>query len=145
VDVNPAAIAATCISSEALKNALGDLPGRVIFMMDACHSGTVTENKRRAFMDDLVRDLISEDYGVIVLCSSAGEEVSFESSTVKQGYFTSAIVEGLSGRADLNKDGVIFLNELEGYASRRTRELSRGTQNPVFAKPPNVPWFPLVK
>jgi hypothetical protein len=145
VDVNPLAVAGTCISSEALRSALGELPGQVLFIMDACHSGAVAENKRRAFLDDMVRGLVSEEYGVIVLCSSSGRELSLEGSSVKQGYFTAAIVEGLSGKADLNQDGVIYLNELEGYAARRTRELSRGTQNPVFAKPPNVPWFALVK
>jgi uncharacterized caspase-like protein len=145
VDVNPFAVSATCISSEALRSALAELPGQVLFIMDACHSGAVAENKRRAFLDDLVRGLVSEEYGVIVLCSSSGSELSLEGSKVKQGYFTAAIVEGLSGKADLNQDGVIYLNELEGYAARRTRELSRGMQNPIFAKPPNVPWFALVK
>lgn len=144
VDVNPVALNQTCISGDYLKNALGDLPGRVIAVMDSCHSGGAAQgSKRRTMFEELVRDLVSDDYGVIVLASSLGEEVSFENTAVKAGFFTAALVEGLSGKADLNNDGQIFLNELEGYAARRTRELSRGMQNPIFAKPPNMQWFPL--
>ena len=55
-----------------------------------------TENAECA-TDDLVRDLITEDYGVVVMSSSLGEEFSIEDSNVKQGYFTKAIVEGLAG------------------------------------------------
>jgi WD40 repeat protein len=144
VDVNPNALNQTCISGEYLKNALGDLPGRVIAVMDSCFSGGAAQGtKKRAQFEELVRDLVSDDYGVIVLCSSSSDEVSFENTAVKAGFFTTALVEGLTGKGDINGDGQIYLNELEGYAARRTRELSRGQQNPIFAKPPNMQWFPL--
>ena len=144
VDCNIASLATTCIPGEQFKNALGDLPGKVICILDACHSGGVAENnKRRNMLSDLVRDLITDDYGVIVLCSSLGSELSLEGSNVKQGFFTAALVEGLKGKADFNGDGIVHLNELEGYAARRVKEMTRGTQNPIFAKPPNVEWFPL--
>jgi len=144
VDCNVNSLATSCIPGELFKNALGDLPGKVICILDACHSGGVAENnKRRNLLSDLVRDLITDDYGVIVLCSSLGSEVSLEGSNVKQGFFTAALVEGLKGKADFNGDGVVHLNELEGYAARRVKEMTRGMQNPIFAKPPNVEWFPL--
>lgn len=143
-DINPSNPYATSIPGYQFKNLLGDLPGRVICVLDACHSGGVAEgNKRKSLMDDLVRDLVSEEYGVIVLCSSAGSEVSLELGELKQGAFTVALVAGLSGKADLNGDGIIHLNELEGYAARAVKQMTGGTQNPVFAKPPNVNWFPL--
>lgn len=143
-DVNVNNIYSTSIPGYQFKNLLGDLPGRVICILDACHSGGVAEgNKRKSLMDDLVRDLVSEEYGVIVLCSSAGSEVSLETSELKHGVFTTALVDGLNGKADLNGDGMIQLNELEGYAARAVRQMTGGFQNPVFAKPPNVNWFPL--
>lgn len=118
-------------------------PGRVIAVLDACHSGAAGGVHRRPAhaADDLVRDLISEEYGVIVMSSSLGREYSLESQRVKQGYFTLALVEGLSGKADNNQDGLIFLNELDGYTARRVRLLSDGLQHPTTARPPGVRSF----
>ena len=92
-----------------------------------------------------MRDLVTEDYGVIVMCSSLGREYSIESSEVKHGFFTLAVVEGLSGKADFNQDRIVHFSELDGYACDRVRELSEGLQNPVTAKPPTVRSFPLAK
>ena len=54
--------------------------------------------------DDLVRDLLSDDYGVIVMCSSMGREVSLENPDRGHGAFTKALLEGLRGQADYNRD-----------------------------------------
>jgi hypothetical protein len=63
------------------------MPGRLIAMFDACHSGAAAEGLATgiAATDDLVRDLVTEDYCVIVMCSSLGREYSIESSAVNQG------------------------------------------------------------
>jgi WD40 repeat protein len=138
----------SCVSGDYLKAKLADMPGRVIAVLDACHSGAAAEGPRkgrRTQADDLVRDLISEDYGIIVLSSSLGNEYSMESPTVKGGFFTMTLVEGLSGKADLNHDGVIYLNELEKYTSQRVSSLSEGRQHPIMAKPPTIRMFPLAK
>jgi uncharacterized caspase-like protein len=95
--------------------------------------------------DDLVRDLATDDYGVIVMCSSMGREFSMESAKVKHGYFTLALVEGLSGSADYNKDGVVQLNELDLYVTDRVKELSQGMQHPVTARPTSIRSFPLTR
>jgi WD40 repeat protein len=147
IDANPGEIAASCVSGTELKKRLEAMPGRLIAMFDACHSGAAAEGLAGgvAVADDLVRDLVTEDYGVIVMCSSLGREYSIESSAVKHGYFTLAVVEGLSGEADLNHDRVVHFSELDAYAGPRVRELSEGTQNPVTAKPPTIRSFPLAK
>ena len=77
------------------------MPGRVIAMLDACHSGAASEGPRRpnrAQPDDLVRDLISEEYGIIVMSSSLGREFSLESVKVKQGFFTLRSLRAFSAR-----------------------------------------------
>jgi WD40 repeat protein len=136
----------TCVSGDSVKQKLADMPGRLIAVLDACHSGAASEGrKRRAQADDLVRDLISDDYGIIVMSSSLGKEYSLESPKVKAGFFTLALVEGLAGQADLNRDGVIYLSELEQYTNRRVKALSEGKQNPIMAKPPTIRSFPLAK
>jgi len=146
VDVNIRNLAGSCVAGDYLKKTLGDMPGRIITILDACHSGAAGDRQRRpAVADDLVRDLITEDYGIIVMSSSQGREFSLESPVVQHGFFTLALIEGLAGKADYNRDGFVYLNELDAYAARRVKELSHGEQNPVIAKPPTIRWFPLAK
>jgi uncharacterized caspase-like protein len=148
VDVSDKDPEGTCVSGDYLKRTLGAMPGRLVAMLDACHSGAAGEGPRlrdRALADDLVRDLITEEYGVIVMSSSLGREYSMESPEIKQGFFTLALVEGLAGQADLNKDGQVHLNELDVYASRRVQLMTHGRQNPVMAKPAVIRSFPLAR
>ena len=44
------------------------MPGRVLTLLDACHAGASGGDKRRdgtSLTDDLVRDLVTDDYGGI--------------------------------------------------------------------------------
>jgi hypothetical protein len=66
-----------------------------------------------------------------------------ESSTTKAGFFTLDLTEGLSGLADYNNDGFVFIHELDTYSTLRVRELSQGRQNPTFGRPSTVRPFPL--
>ena len=146
VDVDKDDLVSTAVPGEQVKSILGGVPGRVIVLLDACHSGAVDGEKRRAagsLTDDLVRDLVTDDYGVIVMCSSMGREFSLESATVEHGFFTLALVEGLSGKADYNKSGVVYLNGLDLYVTTRVKELSKGKQHPVTTRPTSIRSFPL--
>ena len=60
-------------------------------------------------------------------------------------HFTLAVNEGLSGKADINKDGSVYNHELDQYVSDRVKELSRGQQHPVTGKPVGLRPFPLSK
>ncbi|AWM36951.1 hypothetical protein C1280_07915 [Gemmata obscuriglobus] len=145
-DVDPKNIAGTCLPGDAVKRKLGGTPGRVIAILDACHSGAAADRPTHpSATDDLVRDLVSEDYGIVVMSSSQGWEYSLESAVVGQGFFTAGLIDGLSGKADTNGDGFVYLNELATYAAQRVRVLSDGSQNPVTAKPPSIRSFPLSK
>jgi uncharacterized caspase-like protein len=144
VDMREDDIAGSCLSDAEFKRALANLPGRVVAMLDACHSGSVAQ-KRDASADDLVRDLVSEDIGVVVMCSSQGSEYSMEHPKLKHGFFTFALVEGLSGKADLNRDRYVYIHEVDLYAGVFVQEASRGRQNPVTGRPPNIRSFPLAR
>jgi WD40 repeat protein len=145
VDADPADLLSSCVDGEQVKSVLADLPGRIILLLDACHSGAVGRERTRArgaLTDDLVRDLASDDYGVVVMCSAMGREFALESEKVGHGFFTLALVEGLSGKA-ANKDGVVYLNQLDTYVTDRVRELSQGRQHPVTTRPTSIRSFPL--
>lgn len=142
----------TTVTGEELKKHLAELPGRVVLMLDACHSGAKgntsligSGKSSSTITDDLVRDLVDDDCGVIVMCAAMGREESRESAELKHGYFTLALMEGLSGKADYDKDGVILLTELDLYVDNRVRELSKDEQHPVTAKPTTIRSFALAK
>ncbi|MCI0463352.1 MAG: caspase family protein [Gemmataceae bacterium] len=151
VDFNPSDPGGTCVAGDLLKKALGNMPGRLIAMFDACHSGAAALGKAspgkkrppRKGTDDLARDLVTDDYGVVVMCSSQGHESSLESSLTEHGFFTLGVVEALGGKADFNRDRIIHIHELDAYAFLRVRQLSRGQQNPVTGRPPTIRSFPL--
>jgi uncharacterized caspase-like protein len=148
VDVEANDLLSTGVEGDKVKKALAGIPGRLLLLLDACHAGSVDGDKRKAIgglTDDLVRDLVTDDYGVIVLCSSMGREFSLEDEKVGHGFFTQALLEGLSGKADYNQDGVIYLHELDTYVTERVKELSKGQQHPVTAKPASIRSFPLSK
>jgi WD40 repeat protein len=144
VDVDPDDLLATGVPGDQLKKSLAGMPGRFVVMLDACHAGAVGGARNATpLTDELVRDLATDDSGIVVMCSSMGREFSFEDRTVKHGYFTLALVEGLSGKADYDRDGIIHLNELDLYVTNRVKQLSKGRQHPVSARPTTVRSFPL--
>jgi hypothetical protein len=52
-------------------------------------------------------------------------------------------VEGLTGKADSNHDGVVELDDLKSYVTKRVRSLSGGEQEPTMSVPSTVRSFPL--
>jgi WD40 repeat protein len=148
VDVDTTDLTTTALPEAQLKKALVGMPGRVIALLDACHAGAVGGDRRKGLgglTDNLVRDLVTDDYGVIVMASSMGREFSLENNAKRQSNFTLALVEGLSGSADTNKDGAVYTNELDSYISDRVKELTKGQQHPVTAKPTSIRSFPLAR
>ena len=51
-------------------------------------------------------------------------------------------MEGLAGRADLNRNGVISLNELNLWVADRVKELSPGEQHANTIRPDSNRDFP---
>ncbi len=146
VDISEDDPAGTCLAGDVFRHRLENMPGKLIAVLDACHSGAAsTRTGGSARADGLVRDLVSDDCGVVVMCSSLGREYSMESSTTRAGFFTLGLTEGLSGRADLNGDGVVFIHELDFYAARRVAQLSGDMQHPVTGRPAKLRPFPVSK
>jgi uncharacterized caspase-like protein len=77
------------------------------------------------------------------MCAAMGREESRENAQFGHGLFTLALIEGLSGKADLHKEGVVRLNGLDSYVDYRVTELSKDGQHPVTAKPATIRSFAL--
>ncbi len=147
-DANLSAPADKGLSGTELKERLAGIKGRVLLLLDACHSGAYKAGragKRASPADDLARELTDDDCGVVVMCAAMGAEESQENKEKRHGFFTLALLEGMKGKADYNRDGLIHLTELELYVDNRVTELSRDEQHPVTLKPGPVRSFALVR
>lgn len=143
-DLSPKDMFNSCLSGAEFKSRLDNMPGRLVAVIDACHSGDVAERTQQPVStDSLAQDLSSDDSGVIVMCASLGRQYSEESPVTKAGLFTLGIVEGLEGDADVDDDGVIYLHELDMYAFERAKQLSQGRQLSTTSMPAGIRPFPL--
>lgn len=71
--------------------------------------------------------------GATIISASGGLEFALESNDWKNGLFTFCLLNGINQQAaDSNKDGEIWLNELQEYVFNSVIELSGGRQTPTF-------------
>ncbi|MES3022592.1 MAG: hypothetical protein V4857_13510 [Pseudomonadota bacterium] len=146
VNADPARLRRTGVAMDEFKKTLSGLPGKAVFFLDTCHSGNVLGAGRRAGSDDVsgvINELSSAENGVVVFSSSTGRQFSLEDAAWGNGAFTKALVEGLGGAADYQKQGRITHKMLDLYVSERVKQLTGGRQSPVTQAPGGVPDFPL--
>jgi WD40 repeat protein len=126
----------TAVPDSEISHALKQLAGNAFFLFDTCHAGKAAGITYKGGND--YNKLINEIAGsanAVVLASSTGSELSQERAEWQHGAFTQAILEGLSGAADYNKDGVVSVDELNLYVKERVKKLTGGLQHPVDLKP----------
>jgi WD40 repeat protein/uncharacterized caspase-like protein len=137
------------ISQDDIKRMLVALPSKVLFFLDACHSGqAASQLDRRSAIDvnSLVNDLSASENGIVSFASSTGRELSEENSEWGHGAFTVALIEGIGGgKAGLLKNGTITLSELDAYVANRVTTLTSGRQHPVMNKPATITNFPIAE
>ena len=73
---------------------------------------------------------MTDDSGVLVMTSSMEREEWQEANAPRGGAFTVVLTEGLTGKTDINKDGVVDRGELDAYVTDRLKELTRGQAAP---------------
>lgn len=135
VDANgrPADLEAGAIPAEEFRDKVMDLAryGRVLVLLDACHSGAATSDGSTLASNDadLLRQTILAG-NVTVLTSSSKKEFSDEDPTLNNGVFTKVLLEALGKDADEDHDGLISTSELTGYVWKHVVSLSHGRQHP---------------
>ncbi len=152
VDGNPEKLRSTGVDWSDFAKTLGNLPSRVLMFLDTCHSGQLGQDVYGLFSrkdnTEALRELASDEFGVVILAASTGKETSKESAEWRHGAFTTALLEALEqGFADYppKKDGIIHLRELDLYVDYRVRELTGDTQHPTTQKPSTISRFPIVQ
>ena len=144
-DGNPDKLRTSGVKWFDFTDVLSILSSKVIFLVDTCHSGSVT-GKRRGVQDmtDAIRELKNSGSGVVVMTASTGKESSQERHEWKHGAFTKALIEGLEGKADYDRDNTVDIKEIDLFITKRVKALTNGSQHPTTEIPKTMPNFPLV-
>lgn len=128
-----ASIKASGLEVGAFRDELLELAkyGRVLVLLDACHSGATTMDGSAIAIDaDALRVSLAAA-NVTVLTSSKGSETSEERDTWQHGAFTEALLDAFNDpAADINHNGLISTTGLANYLMKRVPELTDGHQTP---------------
>lgn len=111
------------VSLAALRAKLDGAPATLrLVVLDACQSGAFARTKGAEPASDFSFFSVSRltSHGTAVMASSAPEELSQESDTLRGSFFTHHLVVGLRGAGDDNRDGRVSLDEAYRYAYSRT-------------------------
>ena len=109
---------------------------RLIFIADSCYSGasggrTVSFSGIRANISNEFLDRIAGGKGTVILSASGANEVSAENEDFQHGIFTYYLLEGLRGKADSDKDGLVTVDEVYRYVSEQVPRATNQEQHPV--------------
>lgn len=148
--VDRASLGEATIAWSDFAKALGEARGRVLLLLDACHTGHLTQGVLVPDRDT-VRHL-GERSGLVVFAASTGSQLSYESrgtrgleleqeapanvllpdgATHDHGYFTGAIINALDdAETDRNGDGLVQLSELVDSVTRNVTRATGGRQTP---------------
>jgi len=130
------------------RKALDRVQGRVILLLDACHSGGITSDTV-VLNDELANRLSSAGRtGIMIFSAAKSRQASMESPDFGSGsgVFTYALLQALgeeANRADLNQNGLIEFMELVDYVSQWVRIETQGMQIPWLARKEMFGDFPI--
>jgi uncharacterized caspase-like protein len=141
-DADPDDLYSTALPMDEMQTIFGRVEAeRMVVFLDACYSGaaggrTFSSKKTRAGnLDDQFLERLTRSKGRAIITASRPSEVSIELPELGHGIFTYYLVEGLKGAADLNKDGIITVQEIYEYVEQKVSAKSRsvgGNQHPVM-------------
>ncbi len=151
VDADPEKLMGTGIPAHYLQDTVASLEGKVLLFVDACYSANILKGQKTrglpaAVTSDLVglvNDLTKAENGAVLFASSSRTQQSLEREEWQNGAFTKALLEGLSGGEDYEKQGKITVNMLNLYISETVKKLTRGDQTPIMSKPAEMGDFPV--
>ena len=120
-------LAARGVSANQLKEFCTQIKAqKQIIVFDACQSGGAVESfSNRGAANEKAILQLARSAGLVVLSATGTEQFAAEFKQLGHGVFTYALLKGLSGEGDGNKDGRITVKELEAYLNDRVPELTK--------------------
>jgi len=141
-DADPDDLFSTALPMDDLQTIFARIEAeRVVMFLDACYSGAAggrtfaSKRTRATAVDDLFLERLTRSKGRAIFTAARPAEVSIELPELGHGIFTYYLAEGLRGAADLNRDGIVSLQELYEYVEQQVSRKSRavgGNQHPVL-------------
>jgi uncharacterized caspase-like protein len=109
---------------------------RLVFLADSCYSGasggrTIGITGVRSSLSNTFLDRVAGGKGRVIITASGANEVSVENDDIQHGVFTYYLIEGLKGKADMDKDGLITVDEAYRYVSYQVPRATGQEQHPV--------------
>lgn len=151
-DATPAGARASGVGWTQIGKRLAAARGRVLVLLDACHSGHVTQDVVVP-NGDLATSLVREQRaGVLVFAAAKGRQLSYEPTGTRgldlvpdarplvttasaHGFFTAAVLASLAApETDRDDDGAIEVSELVDAVSARVARATNGLQTPWVAR-----------
>lgn len=112
-------------------NAFVQKGASISLVLDACRSGFIFEESTQKNVGTI--QAMFENTTKFLSCGP--NELSYESSDLKHGYFTYFLVKGLLGDADINKDKNLQYREIDDYLYNKVAptvtQKHKESQNPI--------------
>jgi len=146
-NANLDAVKRTMVASSDINSTLDSLPGKRILFMDACHSASVSgRTQTRGIVDigAMRKELEAAGSGTLVFAAASGRQGAQENEAWNNGAFTKSLLEALGGQADNRKTGRVTVSMLNAFITERVKELTGGSQTPIFKNQDDLADFPLV-
>jgi WD40 repeat protein len=127
------------LSWDAVGEHLSRVKGRVILLLDACHSGSIV-TETVVPNDELAQEFFTgERGGIMVFSASKGRQYSLESPDIGGGFgiFTYALTQSLGPAAkyvDSNSNGFVEFMELVDSVSTYVDKETKGEQTPWLSR-----------
>ena len=137
--------------------------GRILLILDTCHAGAISDNhqvgesagtnpglpkirlslplttpKELTTLGDRLQDTLNH---VVIMASSTTTQAAHE--TEQHGYFTDALIDGLSGEAAELPDGRVYFDSLFAHAAQAVRRRSKQAQLPTLFASLGAEPFPI--
>lgn len=140
------------LSQNYIKKLIANIPtSKKLIMLDTCNSQALGNDLQMALItrglsQDTAVKILSRSVGVTILCSAKSDQEAIE-GYMNHGLFSYVLAEGLSGKADYDKDGFIKTLELADYIDNivpvLAEQIFKAAQYPIVS--PIGQGFPIGK
>lgn len=114
------------LSYSEIRNAMSETHCKnKMILADACFSGKMRQGARPVLEEH-------RKSNVMLFLSSRDNETSIERKDMKNGFFTTCLVDALRGKSDADRDRTITAKELFVFVSKNVKKLSKNKQHPVM-------------
>ena len=134
VDTDRLNYSASAISMEQIRSLSNRIPAKhILFVMDSCYSGLGLS--RSLGMSPKIGGYLAKIASMravqIVTAGGKGEQVQEREG---HGLFTSYLLRGINGEADINNDNVVTGTELGAYLRPTVSNASQQAQTPLYGR-----------